>query len=361
MDMEQRATSLEATPHERVSLPYQPSWVNRLMDWVERRPGPAWLYYLAATVLFSGAYVGVQWWENGYPLVVSQTILLTITTALYYLGAVHYLDNVARDAMVRFRPAIKAPAHRVVELEYRLTTMPARMVWLMTLVGVLQAGLVVAGVGSRLLVYPGPALLASAPAAMLEGTMVLLLGVFFVVAVYHTVHQLRTVSIIYTELTKVDLFNQAPLHAFARLAAYTAIVWTIPHYFWISTGLQDAAFGVALGFLGIATILGVITFFWPLYGIHRLLAAKKDQIQGEVSRRLEKSLQLFAQALDKDDLGAMDAIGKTISNAQHEQQIVDAIPTWPWQPGLLRGAATAFFLPLIIWAATRILEWFFGL
>lgn len=358
--MEPRAASLEAAPRERVIIPYQPSWVNRLMDWVESLPGPAWLYYLAATAMFSGAYVGVQWWENGYPLIISRAPLLSITTAFYYLGAVHYLDNVARDAMVRFCSAVTTPAHRVAELEYRLTTMPARMVWLMTLVGALEGSLVVAGIVLRLLVYPGPVIFASAPAAILEGTMVLLLGIFFFINIYHTVHQLRTVSIIYTELTKVDLFNQAPLHAFARLAAYTAIAWMIPHYFWITAGLRDAALDVALGFLGITTILGVITFFWPLHGIHRLLAAKKEQIQGEVSRRVEKSLQLFAQALEKDDLGAMDAIGKIISNAQHERQIVDAIPTWPWQPGLLRGAATAFFLPLIIWAATRILEWFFG-
>lgn len=361
MGMKQRGTSLEAAPRERVILPYQPSWVNRLTAWVERRPGPAWLYYLAAIALFSGAYVGVLWWESGYPPVISQASLLAITTALYYLGIVHYLDNVARDAMVRFRPAIKAPAQRVAELEYRLTTMPARMVWLMTFVGALEGGLVLAGIVSGILVYPGPALFASAPAAILEGTMILLLGVFFFIGVYHTVHQLRTVSTIYTELTKIDLFNQAPLHAFARLAAYTAIAWMIPHYFWITAGLRDAALGVALGFLAIATILGVITFFWPLQGIHRLLAAKKDQIQGEVSPRLETSVQLFAQALEKGDLGAMDAIGKAISNAEHERRIVDAIPTWPWQPGLLRGAATAFFLPLIIWAATRILEWFFGL
>jgi hypothetical protein len=171
---------------------------------------------------------------------------------------------------------------------------------------------------------------------------------------------MHTVSVIYTELTKVDLFNQRPLHAFARLAAYTAIAWMAPQYFWFTAGLEGAALSVALGFLGIAMILGVITFFWPLRGIHRLLAAKKEQLQGEASRRLENSLQLFAQAFDKDELAAMDAIGKAISNAERERQIVDAIPTWPWPPGLLRGAATAFFLPLIIWAATRILERLFG-
>jgi hypothetical protein len=362
--MEQTAANIEVTSPQRPLLPYLPSWVDRLTAWVQRRPGPVWLYYLAAMALFYAAYLLVHWWESGYPLISSQIPLLTIATAFYYLGVIHYLDNIARSAMARFRPAIKAPPQRVMELEYRLTTMPARMVWLMTLLGALEASLVMAAIGSHLLAYPGVVFFASAPAAILEGAMVLLLGVIFFVSVYHTVHQLHTVSMIYTELAEVDLFNQAPLHAFARLAAYTAIAWILPGYFWITARLQAAAFGVALSFLVIATILGVLTFIWPLQGIHRLLAAKKDQLQGEANRRLEKSLRLFAQTLDKEldkeDVASMQAISAAISTAEQERRIVATIPTWPWQPDLLRGAATAFFLPLIIWAATRILERFFG-
>jgi hypothetical protein len=262
--------------------------------------------------------------------------------------------------MARFHPAIEAPTRQVADLEYRLTTMPARMVWLMTLLGVLAGALMAAGAVSGTLVYPGLRTFTSMPAVVLEVSAFLLVCVFFVICVYHTVHQLRTVSIIYTELTKVDLFNQAPLHAFARLAAYTAIALSIPQYLWFTAGLTAAALTVSFGFLSVALILGVIIFFWPLYGIHRLLAAKKNQLHYDASQRHKKSLQLFAQALDKEDMAAMGAIGEAIRNAEHEQQAVAAIPTWPWPPGLLRGAMTAVFLPLIIWAATRILERFLG-
>jgi hypothetical protein len=329
------------------------------MEWVEHLPGPAWLYYVAVATFLSVAHLFVQWGQEGAPLI-SQTIQLTIATAFYYLIATHYLDKLARDAMVRFRPAIKSSAHREINLEYQLTTMPARTVWLMTFLGVLMGVLVLAGVGLHILVYPGTALLATAPAAILESIIVLLLGVCYLICLYHTVHQLRTVSMIYTEIAKIDLFNQGPLHAFARLAAYTAIAWTLPQYFWFSAGLRDAAFGLAMGFFSVTMILAIIAFLWPLQGVHRLLVAKKAQLQGEVGQRLEKSLQLFAQALEKDDMAAMSAISSAISNADHERQIVAAIPTWPWQPGMLRNAATAFFLPLIIWGATRILTWFFG-
>ena len=40
------APPLEIAPH-----PYPPSWVDRLIDWVERRPGPAWLFYAGLAVV----------------------------------------------------------------------------------------------------------------------------------------------------------------------------------------------------------------------------------------------------------------------------------------------------------------------
>jgi hypothetical protein len=358
--MERTASRAFVAQPEQAAAPYPPSWVDRLTAWVARRRGPAWLYYLGMAVLIYAAYLLVKWWD-GTPIdFYPRSVVLTVGSTFYYLGVIHYLDDVARNAMKRFRPAIEAPPQRVAELEYRLTTMPPRGVWLMTLIGILEGGLTLAGIVSGVLVYPGPAILTSVPAALLEVTLVMLVGVFFLIGVYHTVHQLQTVSSIYTELTKMDLFNQRPLHAFARLAAYTPIAWLIPQYFWLAAGLESGAFTVALGFHATAMILGAITFIWPLMGIHRLLAAEKDRIQAAASKRLDISLQMFDRALDSGDMAAMDAVGKAIGNAERVRAVVDAIPTWPWQPGLLRGAATAFFLPLIIWVVTRLLERLFS-
>jgi hypothetical protein len=358
--MERTDDTRIAAAVEHADFPYPPSWVDRLMAWVALRPGPAWLYYFGVAALFHAVYLLVKWQEGELGDALSPWGALVASTGFYYLASVHYLDNVARDAMERFRPAIEAPPRRVAELEYRLTTMPPHMVWLMTLLGLLEGGLTIAGMLSGTLAYPGPLAFATLPAAVLEATIILLIGVFFVIAVYHTVHQLRVVSIIYTELTKVDLFKQGPLHAFARLAAYTAAVWLIPQYFWQTIGLEAAASRVSLGFLCMAVVLGWITFTWPLLGIHRLLVGEKDRLQDTVTKRLQECLQAFDQALERGDLAQMDGIHKAIESAVRERQIVDALPTWPWPPGTLRGALTAFLLPLFLWLATRLLERFVG-
>src|SRR5262245_31869019 len=112
------------------------------------------------------------------------------------------------------------------------------MTWLMTLVGMGNVALTLMGIASGTLTFPGLVTFASLPARLLEGAILIIpSSIFSTIAIYHTIHQLRTVSMIYTELTKVDLFKQGPLHAFARLAAYTTIIWVIPTYFWLTSGL----------------------------------------------------------------------------------------------------------------------------
>lgn len=59
-------------------------------------------------------------------------------------------------------------------------------------------------------------------------------------------------------------------------------------------------------------------------------------------------------------MAQMDALNNAIDSAERECRIVDAIPTWPWPPGLLRNAMTAVFPPLPLWVIMRILEQFFG-
>jgi hypothetical protein len=42
-----------------------------------------------------------------------------------------------------------------------------------------------------------------------------------------------------------------------------------------------------------------------------------------------------------------------------ERKLLEAIPTWPWQPNTLRGLLTAFFLPLILFVGQLVIErWF---
>src|SRR5689334_18467333 len=63
-----RAMSVEqpAQAMERVALPYPPSWVDRLTEWVRRLPGPSWLYYLGAWVALLVLEMAVKVYDGTY-------------------------------------------------------------------------------------------------------------------------------------------------------------------------------------------------------------------------------------------------------------------------------------------------------
>src|SRR5215211_7926048 len=102
-------------------------------------------------------------------------------------------------------------------MRYTLTTMPARNVWI--------AGILGALITLVDLPYDPPAFIGqnissvfSAPLGIFSAlTTNYLIGVF----VYHSIRQLRIVSDIHENLTRINLFHLDPLYAFSVLTAYT--------------------------------------------------------------------------------------------------------------------------------------------
>jgi hypothetical protein len=49
-----------------------------------------------------------------------------------------------------------------------------------------------------------------------------------------------------------------------------------------------------------------------------------------------------------------------VATLEIEQNVLRRIPTWPWQPGAVRGLLAALFLPVAVWAIQLFLGRFFG-
>ena len=97
---------IEQTAHNG-SLDYQPSWVDRLFARLDALPVPRWLIHPAVYAL-SLLHVHLPVWiENVLPW---GTIRLPLALAALWLvvqgGLIHYLDRIAHNAFVSFRPAM---------------------------------------------------------------------------------------------------------------------------------------------------------------------------------------------------------------------------------------------------------------
>jgi hypothetical protein len=324
---------------------YPPSWVNRLIAWIERQPGPAWVYYVAAVVLLGALLKGVQWFDpesaaatfGGDPIVFS-------FYPVYFVALMHYLDGQARAALEAFRPALGADPAEVTRTRYELTTVPARGAWIATALGVPLGFAFIVPSESKPL---SPRVLPFEALAIIF--TILTVAAFFVLA-YHTLRQLRRVSRLHAEATSINLLQPQPTYAFSRLTARTAIGVVV--FLYVDFLVNPPTPGVVLPyitFIAVATLLMAAAFLLPLLGMHRRLQDEKARLIAEVNQAVEtvyRRLLGQAGARPSKDVNELD---KVLSGLLRMRDIITRLSTWPWQPETLRGVIAAVGLPIAIW------------
>jgi hypothetical protein len=331
----------------------------------------------AAVVL---AETAIQWREGAYPIGTFNPLnVWMIGNFAYLLALMHYLDRSAASAIASFRPLlapVTSEGHQsasdeaaFARLSYQLSTLPARQTLIATLVGVAVTVVVYFVFTANTAVPP-----------YLVGTASTSLSTAFVTAVfvpanaisflfvYHTFHQLSLISEIYTRHARINIYQLHPLYALSLPGASSAIGiiffimlfvygWSATIGGWSATvrvqGTAAIVFGIVISVFFV-TIAGA-TFALPLLGAHRRLTAAKDSRLAENSLRFEAAATELYNQLDGRLLGRMDDLNKALASLEIEQNALRRIPTWPWQPGAVRGVLAALILPLAIWALQLLL------
>jgi hypothetical protein len=342
--------------------PYPPSWIDRVTDGVRRLPLPAWVFYLALGLGLSLLYLAlllpfVGEAPGALPLdtVVFYSFLNGMTPA-YLLGLIHYLDNSAAAALAQFRPVLTVDAAGYNRLRYHLTTLPAWPTLLAAALGVVYT-FVTLLINFFAGQSPGP----GAGSPIVIGLVVgfnALIYVLVAVLVFHTLYQLRMVNVIYTQHTRINLFQLGPLYALSGLTARTAVGIGIPTYAWFQANISTTPGSSLPNILQTVFLVIVITltFIWPLLGAHRLLEQEKQQLQDEVARRIEAALAALHSRADSGDLADYAALKGVLDGLLTEQGVIDRLRTWPWRTETVRGLSAAFLLPILIWVVQRVLE-----
>lgn len=336
--------------------PYAPSWYDRLTALADALPVPTWTLYGAAWLLIFGLYTTLKAWYGANPLGSFTTLDVLMTgTGLYLLALMHYLDNTAGKALAAFRPVLAVDEDGFAELAFRLTTLPSRRTLLVTLLVGIWLG------PSFIYTYPAFSTLKLGMSPLLLCLETALFCFVWGMAgtfVYHTIHQLRLVSQIYTRHTHVNLYRLGPLYAFSRLTARTAIGITVVNYAWAvplpETGLPPAGADTTIFF----ALFALIAFLWPLLGAHRVLADEKQRLQGETAQRLADAFGEVERGLETQSLEGVGNIKTAVDTLLAKQSVLAKISTWPWQIDTMRGLLAALSLPVMIWAIQRLLDLF---
>lgn len=335
-----------------------PSWVDRLTDWARGLPVPAWAFYpllgvgLAVLPLLALYMGGIR-----PPRAILIYFFLSAFSISYMLALIHHLDDWGAAALARFRPVLTVSAAGYERLRRELTALPARPAWVVTLLGAVYAvGAPLIYAGSQ--VYPAVSGLPFL-AAGLDVAYRVLVSAVAAVLVYHTLHQLRAVSRIYTRHTRINLLQLGPLYALSNLAAGTAIGISVPTslWFWLNASVAGHLAPADVFPMLLFSAMIVVTFIWPLMGAHRLLAREKQRLLGEVARRIERIMTVLHERVDQGGLDdASGSIKNTLDGLVAEQSLIAKLPTWPWRAETASGVAAALLLPILIYVIQRLLQ-----
>lgn len=351
-EMDEKANSR----NEREAPPYAPSWVDRFTAWVARLPGPSWSYYLGLGLVLLLVQAIVLWVEGAFPVGRVDPVHAFLAAAVSFLLAlIHFLDDRAGTVLARMRPALKTTEEEYANLSYQLTTLPA--------VPALLAGLAALGC-AFLLEIPGEpyhleALDPFPVSAILLRFVFLICWWVFGTLLYHTVHQLQLINRIYTQHTRINLFRVQSLYALSNLTALTAgSLAVVPYAFLFANQaielLREAP--IVLSFYLMVTFLAVVTFVWPQLGIHRLQIAEKERLLDEANKRFEAAILELHQLVDSGQLEGMADLNLAMAGLEIERSALARIPTWPWEPEVVRLLITALALPLGLWLIQFVLQ-----
>lgn len=335
---------------------YQLSWIDRFFDRVERLPLPAYLVYLLGYLVFAATQHALLWTGHVLPIgEFSQGILFTVSLWLFLqVVALHYVQNAAEEALLRFRPALDIGPKEFEEIRFRFVHFSARptLIWSVIAIVLTFTG------------FFSPAHLLSshftASPFLTIVTSVLILGAPFAFGFFYFVFRsLIWVNRLYQRVKRINLFNLEPLYVLSRLTSKIGIIFLVYNVINLLTtnawGSQESGDVITIFYLFFNGLIAVLAFVVPLWGMHVRLGTEKEKVSEENNRRLDAAFWELQKRMDKGKVSDIAQFRTGISALMDFRSEIKKIPTWPWDAGTLRTFVTALLVPMSVWIVQQVL------
>jgi len=251
------------------------------------------------------------------------------------------------------RPVLKTTDVEYEELEYRLTTLPGLITILAGFIGIGCQYLVEYFTGT----YQIEEFSKFTASQYTFRILYMLLWFVFGTYIYHTIHQLRMIDLIYTRYTRINLFQMKTIYTFSNLSALTAFgMALLPIGFLLVNSHIMWSDPIVFIVVFIVQLIALLTFIWPQLGIHRQQTVEKERLLEEANQRYVAVINLLHKKVDTNSLENVNLISATLSSLEAELKRLEKIPTWPWQPETLRMLITALAFPLGLWLIQLLLQ-----
>lgn len=336
-----------------VVAPSKLSWIDRLIDWIERLPGPPWLLYLTAVLATAFLANAIFWIDGGLQAGDFDPLLTGFSVFVFYwLAMYHYLTRIGSRSLHRFRPLLDVDDAELTRLDLELGSLPGWIGWLSLPLGV---GFAIASI------LDDPAPFGSlTPKTLLptifDVTIMSFLSATFFCVIIRSIRQLRMVDSLHQRVTNINLLKLEPAHAFSGLTARTGsgVILLLV----LSYPLEPIQAYSTFDLITWALLAGlaIAVFILPVIGLRRKLEAEKEQALHEASDLLQITLSDLHENVVRRDFGDLEGKEKAVQALMRERELLAKISTWPWDTPTLRGFASTLLLPIFLFLVTRLLE-----
>ncbi len=339
--MEKKSYSIE---------PYKPSRIHKIYSWIDRLPGPYWLYYVGIVVITGLLNLIVAWHENVLALgEINWYYAFTAFFLAYYLFANDFMRRVAKDSLVEFLPILDVPEGERDWIMFGFTHLPARASNVFFLSGAI--------IGLALGLYQfrtTPEMNYAFPE--LEVTVYSLsLGMIFL-SIYSGIRSLKLIKRVLDGLRSVDIYDLNSIYAMSRYSALMIVIVAIPTYLFFVLAPSVTDYFLLLIIIGWVPVLMI--FWLPLQSVNHKLVFEKRRLLTEVNLRIKTTFDLVHSMIDQQKLKGMVEVQETLKSLMLEKEFTESIRTWPWKPSTLTGFLSAIVAPLVVALIIEILSKF---
>jgi len=96
-------------------------------------------------------------------------------------------------------------------------------------------------------------------------------------------------------------------------------------------------------------IVTLLIFFLSMWSTHRAIATIKDRELALAQKHLIEASHELKERAAKGPLERAEGLFSTIGMWETYQRLVKVVPTWPYNPTIIRRLATSFLLPSTVY------------
>jgi hypothetical protein len=324
--------------------PFRPSKIHDFYRWVDRLPGPYWLYYVGIVVAAGLLNNAVAWREQVLaPGKINAYYGLTAFFIGYYLFVNDILLRTARESLIEFQSLLGIPTDARDRIMFEFTHLPQK--------GSTAAFVVGAGIGFVLaLMQVQTAIEMNNAFPEFEVSIFSVTFGMISFTVYHVIRAFILVKRMFDSVRTVDIYDQNSIYALSRYSGLVVVLTAVAVFmtFVLAPSLTQLASYYWVAFNVSVSILALALFWLPLRAVNRKLVSEKRRLLKNVSLRIKDMFELIHGRMDQHELNDIAELRGALDALRAEREYIESIRTWPWRPATLTGVLTVIFLPLLI-------------